>query len=280
MHPIAQNNLFDFLFDFSKRYQVQIVVTTHSLSLIEYVIEKQKQINDKQKICLNMISTRFRSNGDYSIIKNPTYEQANLELTYKKTKEVSEKVVIILEDQLATSLFKKIIRKSVAKNHIDYICNLTPDKEGNSCTFLYKLAKNATVLLQKSIIVFDADVTQKIEALKTSAYKLPSLYGLCIEAEIIKYIMDLPDDSSFFQKYDKEKKSFINDFGKYNITSSEIEYLKQNVRACKNWKASDEDFNRYLGFYVKDNRKIFDKFENSIYKDINSKLNTKLIDVE
>ena len=206
MHPIAQNNLFDFLFDFSKRYHVQIVVTTHSLSLIEYVIEKQEQINDKQKICLNMISTRFRNNGDYSIIKNPTYDQANLELTYKKSNEVSEKVIVILEDKLAVSLFKKIIRKKEAKKHINCICDLTPDKVGNTCTFLYKLARNATALLQKSIIVFDADVTQKISTLRTSAYKLPSLHGLCIEAEIIKYIMDLPEDSEFFQKYDKEKR--------------------------------------------------------------------------
>lgn len=280
MHPIAQNNLFDFLFDFSKRYHVQIVVTTHSLSLIEYVIEKQEQINDKQKICLNMISTRFRNNGDYSIIKNPTYDQANLELTYKKSNEVSEKVIVILEDKLATSLFKKIIRKKEAKKHINCICDLTPDKVGNTCTFLYKIARNATVLLQKSIIVFDADVTQKISTLRTSAYKLPSVYGLCIEAEIIKYIMNLPEDSEFFQKYDKEKKSFINDFGKYSITNFEIEYLNQHVKSCKNWKESDENFNRYLGFYVSDNRDIFDEFEKSIYKDINSKLNTKLIDVE
>lgn len=40
------------------------------------------------------------------------------------------------------------------------------------------------------------------------------------------------------------------------------------------------NFNRYLGSYVSDNRDIFDEFEKSIYKDINSKLNTKLIDVE
>ena len=99
-------------------------------------------------------------------------------------------------------------------------------------------------------------------------------------AEIIKYIMDLPEDSEFFQKYDKEKKSFINDFGKYNITNFEIEYLNQHVKSCKNWKESDENFNRYLGSYVSDNRDIFDEFEKSIYKDINSKLNTKLIDVE
>ena len=75
-------------------------------------------------------------------------------------------------------------------------------------------------------------------------------------------------------------KSFINDFGKYNITNFEIEYLNQHVKSCKNWKESDENFNRYLGSYVSNNRDIFDEFEKSIYKDINSKLNTKLIDVE
>lgn len=280
LHPIAQDNLIDFLFDFSKKYNIQIVVTTHSLSLINHVIEKQNLMNNgKDKICLNMISTRFTDNGAYNIITNPDYNQAYTELTLKgKSSSAREKIFVILEDDVEKQLFNLVIRKREAKKYMKRISNLTNFSKGNSFTFLSKLAKNAEELLKNAIIIFDADVKENLDNYRTSVYKMPSLYGLCLEAEIIKYIVELPGDANLFRECNKEKQSFINDFAQKDITNFEISFLERNSKRCKNWKDSDKNFLKYVRIYVKENRNIFDPFEKSIYKDINEKFHTKIID--
>lgn len=280
LHPIAQDNLIDFLLDFSKKYNIQIVVTTHSLSLINHVIEKQNLMNNgKDKICLNMISTRFTDNGAYNIITNPDYNQAYTELTLKgKSSSAREKIFVILEDDVEKQLFNLVIRKREAKKYMKRISNLTNFSKGNSFTFLSKLAKNAEGLLKNAIIIFDADVKENLDNYRTSVYKMPSLYGLCLEAEIIKYIVELPGDANLFRECNKEKQSFINDFAQKDITNFEISFLERNSKRCKNWKDSDKNFLKYVRIYVKENRNIFDPFEKSIYKDINEKFHTKIID--
>lgn len=280
LHPIAQDNLIDFLLDFSKKYNIQIVVTTHSLSLINHVIEKQNLMNNgKDKICLNMISTRFTDNGAYNIITNPDYNQAYTELTLKgKSSSAREKIFVILEDDVEKQLFNLVIRKREAKKYMKRIINLTNFSKGNSFTFLSKLAKNAEELLKNAIIIFDADVKENLDNYRTSVYKMPSLYGLCLEAEIIKYIVELPGDANLFRECNKEKQSFINDFAQKDITNFEISFLERNSKRCKNWKDSDKNFLKYVRIYVKENRNIFDPFEKSIYKDINEKFHTKIID--
>lgn len=280
LHPIAQDNLIDFLLDFSKKYNIQIVVTTHSLSLINHVIEKQNLMNNgKDKICLNMISTRFTDNGAYNIITNPDYNQAYTELTLKgKSSSAREKIFVILEDDVEKQLFNLVIRKREAKKYMKRISNLTNFSKGNSFTFLSKLAKNAEELLKNAIIIFDADVKENLDNYRTSVYKMPSLYGLCLEAEIIKYIVELPGDANLFRECNKEKQSFINDFAQKDITNFEISFLERNSKRCKNWKDSDKNFLKYVRIYVKENRNIFDPFEKSIYKDINEKFYTKIID--
>lgn len=280
LHPIAQDNLIDFLLDFSKKYNIQIVVTTHSLSLINHVIEKQNLMNNgKDKICLNMISTRFTDNGAYNIITNPDYNQAYTELTLKgKSSSAREKIFVILEDDVEKQLFNLVIRKREAKKYMKRISNLTNFSKGNSFTFLLKLAKNAEELLKNAIIIFDADVKENLDNYRTSVYKMPSLYGLCLEAEIIKYIVELPGDANLFRECNKEKQSFINDFAQKDITNFEISFLERNSKRCKNWKDSDKNVLKYVRIYVKENRNIFDPFEKSIYKDINEKFHTKIID--
>ena len=280
LHPIAQDNLIDFLLDFSKKYNIQIVVTTHSLSLINHVIEKQNLMNNgKDKICLNMISTRFTDNGAYNIITNPDYNQAYTELTLKgKSSSAREKIFVILEDDVEKQLFNLVIRKREAKKYMKRISNLTNFSKGNSFTFLSKIAKNAEELLKNAIIIFDADVKENLDNYRTSVYKMPSLYGLCLEAEIIKYIVELPGDANLFRECNKEKQSFINDFAQKDITNFEISFLERNSKRCKNWKDSDKNFLKYVRIYVKENRNIFDPFEKSIYKDINEKFHTKIID--
>lgn len=280
LHPIAQDNLIDFLLDFSKKYNIQIVVTTHSLSLINHVIEKQNLMNNgKDKICLNMISTRFTDNGAYNIITNPDYNQAYTELTLKgKSSSAREKIFVILEDDVEKQLFNLVIRKREAKKYMKRISNLTNFSKGNSFTFLSKLVKNAEELLKNAIIIFDADVKENLDNYRTSVYKMPSLYGLCLEAEIIKYIVELPGDANLFRECNKEKQSFINDFAQKDITNFEISFLERNSKRCKNWKDSDKNFLKYVRIYVKENRNIFDPFEKSIYKDINEKFHTKIID--
>lgn len=45
LHPNYQNKLLDKLEEYSKKYKIKVIFTTHSLSLIEYSLDKKEQIN-------------------------------------------------------------------------------------------------------------------------------------------------------------------------------------------------------------------------------------------
>ncbi|UYP72861.1 AAA family ATPase [Pantoea dispersa] len=44
LHPSLQDKLYDIMNDFAVKYKIQIFITTHSLSLLEYVIEKKDNL--------------------------------------------------------------------------------------------------------------------------------------------------------------------------------------------------------------------------------------------
>lgn len=68
LHPVVQVRLFNFLLNWARKYNVQIILSTHSLYLISHILTLQNEINNND-IVINMISTAYVENNNFNIIK-------------------------------------------------------------------------------------------------------------------------------------------------------------------------------------------------------------------
>lgn len=281
LHPVAQVNLFNFIFNWAKNNNIQVVINTHSLYLIQYVFELQEKLNNKNDLVLNMISTAYVRDNNYNIIKNPTYSEAYKELTLKDVDDIDDvyKVNVICEDDVAEYFLKRIISKKEVLSRFEFIHSLNDYVEGNGCNNLKALIKNGQRLLENSIIIFDPDVnTEDIKKYKSRFLSLPSQYEMPIEKEIVKFIYDLPGDDDFFIKFKKERNWFLNDFTKFDINNVNNldEVKKDNVKKYKNWsKSCQSDFKKYITYFTKREKNIVDDFREQLQKQVNDLLLNK-----
>ncbi len=279
LHPVAQLNLFDYIYNWAKNNHIQVVINTHSLYLIQYVIEFQNRLKNKDDIILNMISTAFVSNKNYNIIRNPNYNEAYKELTLKDKEDIHEiyKVRIICEDDVAEYYLKRIIAKRDILNRLEFIHSLNEGEEGNGCNGLKSLIKNGQKLLENAIVFFDPDVNvSDLKKCKSKYFVLPSILGMPIEKEIVQYIYGLQGDDEFFKHFNKEKEAFMNEFSNYGILhfSDSEKVYKENVKKYKSWSNSNlKEFQKYITYYVKHNAKNNEAF----LKELNICLNEMFI---
>lgn len=275
LHPIAQLNLFEYLLDWSRKNNVQIILNTHSLFLIESVLKKYKDIIDKEIIALNFITNRY--SRDLQIYQNTDYKFVKEELTLTSELEHEKlpfKIKILCEDEIAIKYVKSIIGTKVSQI-CEFISNLSNSSNpGTGWKSLKFLAKNGASLLKdsKSIIVFDADVKDTdLKDIKTfeNFIILPSLTDLKLpfEKEIVNYILSLDESAEFFIKF-QPKSQFIQQFSRYKIPIDLANISNENVKSYKNWIDSESvrNINKYRNFMIKDkkNRDRITKFKGDL----------------
>jgi len=284
LHPVVQIRLFEFLLSWAKANNVQIIISTHSLYLISHILNRKDELNNTD-ILINMISTAYVEANNFNIIKNPPYEFAYKELTFKDYTTTSEEEIhqidIICEDDIAKDFIDKILKTREIKKYINYITNLSEDVDhkGNSYSALASLCINGPKLLENSIVVFDADVPEeKLNKIKQFDFfiKLPDPENLPIEKRIVKYIIELPGNHQFFHEFNAEKDKFLSDFTDFDINLNQPDYTKCSVKPYKNWSDSDiRKFKRIVTFYIRNNESITNNFRTKFIELLNRKLKQK-----
>lgn len=282
LHPVAQEKLFEFIFEWSKKHNIQVVATTHSLYLIQYALMKRNKNNNfTKRIQINMISTALAANRNYNIISNPEYKQAYKELTFKSIEELEDgyKINILCEDGVAEYFIKRVLRKKAINDRLNYLSGIT-NEDNNSGTgwkSLKALITHGAELVKDSIIVFDADVPKSITSNKVKLLWLPSIAELPVEKEIVKFIYDLEDDDVFFSKFDYEKEAFLSEFYACNLTMLyDIKLIKEcRTDKFKNWAKNKVDFKKYVTYYVNLKRDYILEFRKDLIKSINEILKDK-----
>ncbi|MBA3695543.1 MAG: AAA family ATPase [Methylotenera sp.] len=261
LHPVAQLRLFDYLYRWADQYKVQVVITTRSLHLIQNLYFKHKSNLDAKRIILNFVSCASAGNDkNYQILQNPEYQLAYKELTLETPVSVleSQKIDIFCEDDLAISYIKKLVKKREILKLVSFHSNLNQDSanNGTSYTSLSNLCKNFSLLLQYSFVIFDADVgvevTNGIKD-KSTYLVLPDTENLAIERRIICFILELENDSLFFQKFN-EKTWFLDQMKLAGIKRLTVNNVKNEkvvkIDHCKKWVNADlARFKQYLSYY-------------------------------
>ena len=275
LHPISQFNLFNFLLKWSKKYNVQIILSTHSLFLLEEALKMEDKI-DNNTIKLNFITNRFESKPN--ILKNPSYNIAREELILRCTEPDKKiKVKILCEDYVAEKFIKRIIGKKISK-FCSFQYKTKESQEGVSYKLLAKLVKNYPVLLKETmtIVIADADVEEK--ELKNKEYDkwliIPSKDKLPLEKELVKYILSLKTDNNFFKNNNKTKEMFKQEFIENSIPLTTNEISSNNTNYYKNWFESvpKREMNKYITHLINDenNKKIYNDFKNDFNNMINN----------
>lgn len=278
MHPVAQEKLFNILYLFAKQYHIQIVFTTHSLYLIQHIVNQQ--VMGKKGISINILSTQYVSEGKFRVVHNPDYKTAYKELTFRDKDDFDlYKPNIILEDKVAGDFFRRIIKTRDILDNVNLITDLAENDVGNTYTYLKSLIKKGTLLLEDSIIIFDADVD--ISDIKTNTVPYFKFYdkdNYAIEKRIVKWIYDLDAGHPFFKSIKKEKASFIADFtsAKINFLDDDIKVKQWEIKIFKKWVDNNKPlFNKCLTQYVNFEQNSFTKFKSDVINAINKKRREK-----
>ncbi len=282
LHPVAQEKLFDFIFEWSRLHNIQVVATTHSLYLIQYALSKRHS-NEymSERIFVNMISTAFAENNNYNIISNPTYKEAYKELTYKSIDdlEIDYRINVLCEDDVAVDYLKKIIKTANIKKRLNFMYGITDDASnpGTSWSALQSIVKNGAALLKDTIVVFDGDVNKKFTSNNVELAWLPSMGNLPVEKEIVKFIYDLPGHDPFFKKFNRERESFLSDIYNHKIkTLDSMDAIKSSsTNPFKNWAKSDRQFTQYVTYYVNTKPEYIQSFRKQFIESINKILESK-----
>jgi hypothetical protein len=187
LHPGAQNLLFDFLLSETERVGYQIVFTTHSLSLLHHIVERQHV----EHIGESIQTIYFNRNGitkDVDILKNPalSFIQYGLMSTFDEGTK-NNQVQLLMEDSVARRLFKRMIRNSTFKN-VQELYEMNFLNISIAWNSLISLAVNDNDLYNKSIIVLDGDLHQRSSANRyKSLWRMPPLISTPIRTSHIYF---------------------------------------------------------------------------------------------
>ena len=259
LHPVAQLRLFKYLYRWSIRYKVQVVISTHSLYLIQHLYLTHQANLDANRIIINFISKSTSVKGNHPVIKNPPYQLAYKELTLVEPDEIAtaKKIKVFCEDEVAIHFAKRLIKSQKILSLVQFHSSLNPtsDNPGTSYGALKSICINYPLLLEHSLVIFDGDVKKEVTAKiknKFSFLVLPDPNGLALERRVIYYIMCLENADPFFQKF-KERDAFLDEFSLANISLTPAEVLDEkivSINRCKNWVESNPvAFKKYVTYY-------------------------------
>lgn len=244
LHPSLQEKLFDYMNEYSEKYKIQIVITTHSLSLLEYAIEKKEKV-----IYL------LNDGNDVNQINNPSITDIKMYLKNATRDDIYSKkrIPIFTEDDEARVFLNEIFDFFIQKNRkfaaIKHFFHLVPCKIGaDNLNTIFSDQYLCTFL--KSICILDGDHKSD---LNRCIMTLPG--NNSPEKLLFNYIKKIydNDDSSFW------KNSLITSTGytKYKYTHDiklDIESIDEKLKEIK------EKFGTTKGKERELNKSIFNKY--------------------
>lgn len=241
LHAAVQMKLFDYLLEKSKELNLQIVFTTHSKTLLEYITKKY---NSTKTIKISYLLKR----GDTIIEKqNPTIDFFTKDLSDTYGKLPEKKVVkIFTEDETARWFIKNLFEISNNGFNIDFL------ETSISWSHLMILLTSDFSVFKDYIFILDPDINKtsnkdKInEYLKSFPINLedptsnvliipsPDKNNNNIEQMLWEYVHSLPANHSFFfdqqiestnwQKHIVEENSPLSE--KYKKLNNQMKYKK------------------------------------------------------
>lgn len=162
LHPSAQRNLLKVLDKATKQLDLQIICTSHSLTVIQEILGKQintKQNKNDQRLYYNVVY--IQDTARPSIMPNPSYKKIKNDMFLRLNSYQDDKqdVKIYFEDDEALFFFNQIEKIVSDKLEIEGL-RLDKISAQISCDTLLKLPSKDSYF-RSVIIVLDGDVSQQ-----------------------------------------------------------------------------------------------------------------------
>lgn len=235
LYPAAQEKLTTYLYKFARDYNLQIVVTTHSLEVLKTAMNLKYQ-NDTEIIFLSA------SRGKLKRIEDFTYEKLENHMCVKTSEKPEvRKLMVLCEDDTAKLFIKSLLGTKILRQ-----VEVVHGKSGLSNAFLISLAEASLTKFADVIYVVDGDTPPK---LKFNVISLPG--NAAPERILYNYLSSLPEDSTFwddeggytkqvcFKTYRPLKLTDIEEIKKW--FSEQVPYWGRSCsKVLNHWKSSDD----------------------------------------
>ena len=208
LYPASQMKLFDVLRHYAAKYQIQVIFTTHSLSLLEEACkeyeESLKHANSRGKIQVLYLE---KVNGEIKLTNIKNYQTIKNRLNVSLSLELPKKLTLYTEDNEGLIFVKNIIPYKWRSRFKFETCTLGCD---NYVELVRK--KMTPFLFPQSCIVLDGDAVEKVKKMNWS--KIGTKKNIiCLpgssspERELAKYLMDsdkIKDDDPFWSYLNRD----------------------------------------------------------------------------
>ncbi len=210
MHPQALCNLINFLYKFARDYSLQIIVTTHSLMVLELALRSDYRF-DTEVVYLS------KSRGDIRLIDKTNFDEIKEDMTCEVATREKD-VYAVCEDDEAASFLNNLLR-SKDKQRVKIISA----KLG--CKQLVSMALSDASKIAKVLYILDGDEATNSKAQKSK--------NICIlpgtvspEALIYNFLKQKDEGDSFWIEF-KPKRIYFNGFAQTPTSREKYkEYFK------------------------------------------------------
>ncbi|WP_298423270.1 AAA family ATPase [uncultured Kordia sp.] len=260
-YPGSQIKLLEVLVKFASKFNIQIIFTTHSLTILKEVAKLKNDSYRKEDIKLMFLikkdgKVKIKNDVSYLFIKN------HFNKTITGT-AVIKKIDVYTEDKEGAIFAKSLLgtRKTKYLNFIDITLG---------CGNLIQLSssKIPSFSFPNSMIILDGDVkTEKKQYNRVVRLKNVLLLPTEESPEqiISSYLHSLSDNHELWRNIDE---TFDHQYCFKNFSNEEIQ---NNREAAKKWFNSHlslwgRNANKVLNYWKKDNKELVDKFHEEFDK--------------
>ena len=243
LFPTAQVNLLKILDRECRELNLQVVMTSHSPTLIEYAYEQSQKFRRRYKTVY--LSNTF---GGVQVMQDWSWAKISADIntrTVAATPEASlPRVHIYFEDKEAADFFAALMNRQPIRKFAAPM----PDITLGCSNYLQLIAKGVPEFSERSIVCLDADAAQKIKGkhLKTVVL-LPG--ELPPDQLVFESLYNLPADDAFWlNKWQFARPNFTNAAAEvireFSINGNSVD-VKERVAAYQGDKKPREIFKRF-----------------------------------
>lgn len=248
LHPVAQNKLLKYLYRECKELSLQVVFTTHSVSLLENISGKILHNNNDNNNYEVYYMTK--NNGPLKVYRNPAFSIIKNDLMLANPGSNIRRIPVYCEDDEGRWFFENLIKKH--KIRLNLI------KVKLSCDALIQLNKNDPVYFSNVIFALDGDVPDEDICNFNNFIKLPG--NVRPEKVIYDFLLDLSSDSELWEI--GQGLGFYKDSIRENGPESN-KYQGADREKYKAWFKENEaifDALDVFNFWAEENKNDFDEF--------------------
>ena len=283
LHPSVQKRLFDFMLKISKDFNIQIIFTTHSISLLQYIYLTKTQYNSNELNNSVELVYLTNANGNLKLHRNPNWYLIENDLTESSViidKKFS-KITIYSEDNEARWFFKNLIsRYSHRLNILDINMGYSE---------LLKLRKEDPSYFSGVLFLLDGDVkNDNSDFVKNVLKRYNNILILpgqsSPECILHNYLISLHSEHEYwyicntqYPEYGFSQRYFNSTSGPFS--DKYIKYSKPREKYKKWFNDNLEGFEttNLFEIWATDNKKVVENFEKEFIKQFNYIANNKLI---